>query len=244
VHEWIEELVVAHAGASRDLVRPGNLADLLGGVAVGAEGDADTGAGSTADEALVGAVAVRDLEGDASAGERGDRALFARLGPELLERLLPEGHREEGRVGEDVDGHLGGKALEILDVRVHVILGIEPGRPRAGEGVQQGAVGKEDRVEAADAVGEAGREIVRQLAPELVVPAELSTAEDVVAFELVEVGANLGHRVERTADVARAMISDARPDSAGAHLGDELFDREDAVRESRVGVEVHEHRAT
>ena len=81
MHEWIEEVGVANTEPRRQLMAPADLADLFGGVAVGAERDAETGGDRAGDESLVGAIAVRNLEGDAGVGERCDGALFARLGP-------------------------------------------------------------------------------------------------------------------------------------------------------------------
>ena len=229
---------VGDAQPARHLQRRGDVRDLLGRVAVGAERDPDAGGDRAGDEALVRAIAVRNLEGDAGAGERCDGALFARLGPELLERHLAKRHREEGGMGEDVDGHLAGEALEVVEVRVHVILRVKTSRPWAREGVKDAAVRQEDRVEAAEPVREAGREIVRQFAPEVVVPAELAAAENIVAIELVEIIANRGYRIERTAHVSRTVVGNGRPNASGRDLRNELLDGEDAVGEGGVSVEV------
>lgn len=141
-------------------------------------------------------------------------------------------------MGEDVDGHLDGESLEIVEVRIHVYLRVEPGRPRTREGVEDATAGQEDRVEAAESVSEAGREIVRQFAPELVVPAELAAAEHIVAIELVEILADRGYRIARAAHIARTVVGNGRPNASCGDLRDELLDGEHAVGEGGVGVEV------
>ena len=141
-------------------------------------------------------------------------------------------------MGEDVDGHLGGEPLEIVEVRVHVFLRVEPGRPWTREGVEDATVGQEDRVEASESVSEAGRKIVRQFAPEPVVPAELAAAEDIVAIELVEILVDRDYRIARTAHVARTVVGNGRPNASCGDLRDELLDGEHAVGEGGVRVAV------
>ena len=163
----------------------------------------------------------------------------------LVNRKLSKRNREQRRMREDVHRHLGCEALEIVDVKFHV-----HGRRdlRRNVSLKHGEWSARTRdvrsVERAETMGEARREIAGELAPERIVPAELAAAQHVVTIELVEVLANRVDAVQRAADVARAVVGDARPDAARCHLGDELLDGEHAVGEDGVRVIIDEHRAS
>jgi hypothetical protein len=85
---------------------------------------------------------------------------------------------------------------------------------------------------------EAADEVLGELAPEGVVPAELSAARDLVSVQLVEVLADPLRGVEGPAHVARDVVGDARPDAAPVRDVDQFGDRQLAVRHRRVRVAV------
>jgi len=95
-------------------------------------------------------------------------------------------------------------------------------------------------VEAAKAVGEARPEIIGDLTPERVVPAELTAAQDVVPIELVEIVADPVDGPHGATDVSRDMVGDTRPHAARADDALELLDGEGTVGESRMGVTVRQ----
>jgi hypothetical protein len=96
VRERVVQRVVGDAARAGEGERPGQVADLLAAVPVGAERQPNARRGGPADEALVRAVPVADLERDAGRDERAHGALLARLGPQLLERALAQ------RIGRSV----------------------------------------------------------------------------------------------------------------------------------------------
>src|SRR4051812_27523269 len=111
---------------------------------------------------------------------------------------------------KDVDGHLTREALEIGDMRLHVLVRRHV-RKSPCESINELSVRQPDGVERPEPVGEAGDEIVGQFTPERVMPAKLTTAKHVVPRELVEVRTYLVHRTHGTLHVRRDMIADTRP---------------------------------
>src|SRR5689334_9028725 len=88
-------------------------------------------------------------------------------------------------------------------------------------------------------MSEATDQIIGQLAPERVMPAELAAAEDVVVVvERVEIGARLVDGADGTLHVRGDVVRDARPNESRTGNGDELVDREAAVGEGRMRVTV------
>src|SRR5438045_6389623 len=87
-------------------------------------------------------------------------------------------------------------------------------------------------------MGESANEIVWQLTPERVMPADLSPAQHVMLFEGVEILACLVHRTHRVVHVRRDVIADARTDLAASGDLDHLVDSQLSVGENCVGMTV------
>jgi hypothetical protein len=132
-------------------------------------------------------------------------------------------------VGEYIHGHLASEALEILDVSVHVLVRREPSREAAAECVNDLAVRQPDSVERADSMGKATHNVVRQLAPEGIVPAEFTRPQDGMRLEGVEIGADLVDRPNRAHHVRGHVIASGGPDPPRSRAIDELLDGQLAV---------------
>src|ERR1051326_5654392 len=187
---WIVQRLVGDAEPASEGERELEIRDLLLRVTIGAQREPHTGVAYTPNEALVRAITIRDFESDAGRCQHAGGALLARFCPELLEVKAAQRQREQRRMSQDVDRHLSREALEVGEVRFHVLVGCNAGKATR-ECVNQLSVRKPDAVQRSDAMGKAPHRIVRELAPESVVPAELPAAKDLIGFELVEVLAHL-----------------------------------------------------
>src|SRR5690349_9738418 len=87
-------------------------------------------------------------------------------------------------------------------------------------------------------MSEATDQIIGQLTPERIMPAELAAAEDVIIVERIEIGARPVDGTDGTLHVRREVVRDAWPDESRAGDGNELVDREAAVGEGRMRVAV------
>ena len=81
----VVQLVVRNAQRCRQREGIRDVRNLIDGVPIGAEGYAYAAIVCTANEALVRAVAIGDLEGDACPLERPNRSFLSLLCPQLLE---------------------------------------------------------------------------------------------------------------------------------------------------------------
>ena len=185
---------------------------------------------SAADEPLVRAIAIGDLERDTAAKQCVHRALLALLRPEFLQRQLAQRDGQQRRMREDVDRHLSGHRFECGDVRLHVRVGCERRRESA-EGMHQGATADLYGVQRPDAVREARHQRRRQLAPQGVVPAEFAAPEHVVAIQVIEIRPDAVHRPDALRDVRRDVVGHRGTNST---LLCELHDLRDGER--AVGV--------
>ena len=93
-------------------------------------------------------------------------------------------------------------------------------------------------MERPEAMREARDEIVGELAPERVVPAKLTAAEDVVLVERGDVLAGSLDGVHGPRDIARDMVGHGGHHVQRSGALDHLFDGERAIRKNRVSVTV------
>ncbi len=87
-----------------------------------------------------------------------------------------------------VDRHLGGESFQILDVDGHVLVRREAVGQRPIPEVKQAAARQKYTVQRADPVRQTRQQLGGELAPEVVVPAELGTTSDRVLLQRLYVG--------------------------------------------------------
>src|SRR6188508_273401 len=90
----IEEILVPRAAMARERERKGEIPDLLGGVPVGPEREANAPVDGAPNEPLVRLVSRRYLERLAGLEQRVHETLLVLLGPQLLHRQVAERQRD------------------------------------------------------------------------------------------------------------------------------------------------------
>ncbi len=93
-------------------------------------------------------------------------------------------------------------------------------------------------MERSDPVREAAHEIVRELAPEWVVPAELASTQHLVSLQLVEVRDDVLNAGDAASDVARDVVGDRRDHTQCGSALDHLCHGDRAVGKCRMRVAV------
>ena len=142
-------------------------------------------------------------------------------------------------MGEDVHRHFGRESLEIIEMERHVRCSRELVRQLAMKHREWPArTGDPHGVERAESVRESHDEIVGKLAPEGIVPAELTSACNLVRLERVEILAHSLDRFHGERDIGGKMIGHAGAYAARANLINELPDRERAIRHRSVRMAV------
>src|SRR5438552_16574375 len=113
---------------------------------IGAEGEPDTGVPSTPNESVVGAIPIGDLGGAAGGSKGADGALLALRGPKLLQWMTAKREGQQGGMRQHIHRHLAREALEIRDVRLHILVRGHVWKP-ARERVNERAVRQPDAVQ-------------------------------------------------------------------------------------------------
>src|SRR5690242_7641215 len=117
---WVEQILIARPAVPRERQRKRQVPDLLLGMPIGAEGDADTAFDGTPNKSLMRLVACRNLECDTCIEQRIDETLLALLGPEIQRMNRTQRHVYERGMRKNVDGHRVGESLRVCHERVHV----------------------------------------------------------------------------------------------------------------------------